>query len=146
MLVFPVFCLTGIVISLSPPPVVVVVPETLTLLVVLLLFPTRLNPLGFIPAMLLFPLLLFVVVITLLLLLLLLLPVVALLILTLAVPFALRELFGGATPLSAFTVKEFAVGFSVGELKTFVIVIGLMVVGEPMAMSGLPTVILGDPT
>ena len=34
---------------------------------------------------------------------------------------------------------------SVGELNTFVMVIGLIVVGDPICMSGLPTLILGDP-
>lgn len=37
------------------------------------------------------------------------------------------------------------VALSVGELNTFVIVIGRIVVGDPIDMSGLPTVILGDP-
>lgn len=37
------------------------------------------------------------------------------------------------------------VALSVGELNTFVMVIGLIVVGDPICMSGLPMLILGDP-
>lgn len=76
--------------------------------------------------------------------------VVALLLLLLP-RIALLPLGGGAeVPMMGLSMPiaggaAACVARSVGELKTFVMVIGFIVVGDPIVMSGLPMLILGDP-